>query len=162
MVIELIKKIHKNKKVKYKKISKLLNNKKNYIIKFNDDTKRIDLFNNDTKFLSATYFFLGIVQENNIWLWASSIPGINSKILKQVKKIRNMAYLFENNKDIKMLFYYQLLSQDMMLITNDQQIDWINDLLLYLTDGIYYLNPTNKNNNIQIIILKKIIEQFLF
>ena len=73
-----------------------------------------------------------------------------------------MAYLFENNKDIKMLFYYQLLSQDMMLITNDQQIDWINDLLLYLTDGIYYLNPTNKNNNIQIIILKKIIEQFLF
>ena len=46
-------------------------------------------------------------------------------------------------------------------ITDPTQMDWINKILLYLSGSLYFINPPNSKNNLQIIILKKIIEKYL-
>ena len=120
------------------------------------------LFNNNKLILTGEYNFFGIYQENNnLWIWASSIPGIKQKNIKYINKIREYSYLFENDNDEKSIFYYQLLTQDILYITDKKMLDWINELLIYLSNDIYYFNPKNTTNNHQFITLSKIIEKYI-
>ena len=61
------------------------------------------------------------MQPNNLWIWASSIPGINYPNITHIKKIKNLAHLFEGSNNKRILFYHQFLTQDVILITDPIQ-----------------------------------------
>ena len=72
---------------KYKEISKLLNLDINYKIDFiKTKTNKIllGIYDNNKLLFNGKFNFYGIYQkERKIWIWASSIPGINSKQIKK-------------------------------------------------------------------------------
>lgn len=150
---------------KNKEISKLLNNKKNYRINFNKngENKMITIFDNNKIVINGEYNFFGIYQPNTkLWIWASSIPGIDIKHIKNINKIKKLDYLFESTTNIdKINFYYQLLTQDILYISDNKMLNWINELILYLSNDIYYFNPINSDGNIQFITLAKIKEKYI-
>ena len=156
----IISKIDSYQKKKSKEISKLLNKKNNYTINFDENRDTITILLASKKIFTSSYYFFGIIQPSNNWIWASSIPGTSKKIINIVRKLKNMAYLFEDNNDKRMLFYHQFLTQDMIMLTDDIQIEWINKLLLYLSDGFYFLNPANKKNNLQFLVINKIYGRY--
>lgn len=140
--------------------NKILNEKKNYKIIF-DKKNKLCVQTDDKIILSGDYNFYGIYQENTkLWIWATSIPGVGTNHLKTIRKIRKNDHLFENSHNVKDNFYYQLLTQDVLLINNKQMLSWINELLLYLTNNIFYFNPINEDNNIQFLSLINMKEKF--
>jgi hypothetical protein len=158
--MEILKKIDSNKKIKLKKMGKIMKSKKDqYTILFDKD--KLNLLLNKEKIFSSDYKLYGIMQPNDLWIWASSIPGINYPNILHIKKIKNLAHLFENNKNKRMLFYHQFLTQDVILITDPIQKEWINKLILYLDNSIYYLNPINHRNNTQFVTITNIFEKYI-
>jgi hypothetical protein len=156
---KLLDKINKSyeKKVKnfelsssYKELTiKILSKKEN----------KIGIFKKDKLLLVGEFNFYGIYQPNtNLFIWGNSIPGVSRNIIKNINQIKNANYLFEsdNNKDISL--YYQLLTQDILLIPEENIRD-INKLLLYLSENIMIFNPIF-DNNIQFIGLSKIVEKY--
>ena len=155
----------KNKiKKKNKFIKNLLNINNDYIINFikSNDNKLLGLYNNNNKLLLAgKYNFFGIYQQQtNLWVWASSIPGIDRHFINYITKLKSFNYLFETNNDDKSNFYYQLLTQDVILIKDETKLQWINELLLYLSDDLFYFNPRNSDLNIQFLTLINIKEKY--
>ena len=153
----IINKIDKFIDNKNKEIMKILNIKKKYNINLNENNL-LDIFDNKKLILTGKYIFYGIYQPNSkLWIWSSSIPGINQNNIKYIDKLKNFSYLFENDTNCeKTKFYYQLLTQNTILITEKKYIKWINDLLLYLSNDIYIFTPSNKEENIQFIGLTNI------
>jgi len=155
-----------NKIIKYNKkqlnyINKILDQKKNYKIIF-DKFNKLSIQLENKIIISGDYNFYGIYQNNTkLWIWASSIPGVPINHLKTIKKIKKYNHLFENSHNIKDNFYYQLLTQDVILINNTKMLSWINELLLFLTNNIYYFNPINSDNNIQFLSLINIKEKYI-
>ena len=82
--------------------------------------------------------------------------------IKYVEKLRLKAYVFEKmiNNSQSILFFYQLLNNDSMLIPDEKYLALIIDLLLYLTDDLYIFEPSNSIGNLQIIGLCKINELY--
>ena len=155
------KKITKYNNKQNKFFNKLLDVKKNYNIIF-DKYNRLCIQSDNKIILSGDYNFYGIYQVNTkLWIWASSIPGVSINHLKTIRKIKKNDHLFENSHNVKDNFYYQLLTQDVLLINNKQMLSWINELLLYLTNNIFYFNPTNEDNNIQFLSLINIKEKYI-
>jgi hypothetical protein len=149
---------------KHKAIIKYLNPNKKYHLDFlkKGSNKQISVNQNTNKILVGDYNFFGIYQPfTKMWIWATSIPGIDTKYSKNIKFIKSFSHLFEASIDIKTNFYYQLLTQDVILLTNDDMIKWINELLLYLSDDLYIFNPTNSDSNIQFITLVNIKEKYI-
>ena len=165
--MDILKKVEINYNNKYKKISKLLNLENNYTIDFITTTsttekKLLGLYENNKLLFNGKFNFYGIYQNNNkLWIWSSSIPGINSKQIKKINDIKKFNYLFENNDNEIIIFYYQFLTQDVIVITNLKQLEWINRLLIYLSNDLFYFNPTNSDKNIQFIGLSNIIEKYV-
>ena len=160
---DYISKIIKYNNDKKDYISNIVNLKKKHKISFNKkkDNKLLELYYDNKKKLVGTYNFYGIYQKSTkLWIWATSIPGINKKYIDIINKIKSYNYLFESSNDKRMNFYYQLLTQDIIYITDNKLLNWINELLLYISQDITYFNPTNSDNNIQFIGLSKIIEKF--
>jgi hypothetical protein len=155
-----------------KNIENTCKTKKTYINKFlpkhfqiewhkNGGKKYMTIINDTHKILTGTYRNLGIYQQsNNLWIWASSVGNTDTKTINKIKKLKMFNYLFKNKNDNKSQFYYQLLTQDVIYINYNEKLEWINELLLYLTNGVYYFNPIN-NMNMQFIILKRIHEQYI-
>jgi hypothetical protein len=160
---DIIYKIKKNAKVKLNKNPYLIN--KNYIIKFNIiNNQNIIKINdsNNNKIIIGEYKIFGIYNKNTkLWIWGNAIPGMNKSIIEYIENIKSYNFLFENNNKKKYLFYYNFLSQDTVLIDNDKMIKWINQLLLYLSNDIYYFNINISNNNVQFITLTNIIEKYI-
>jgi hypothetical protein len=151
---------------KYKEISKLLNLENNYkidFIKTKTNKVLLSILNKNKLLFTGKFILYGIYQKNTkLWIWASSIPGININNIKKINKIKLLNYLFENSDNVMINFYYQLLTQDILLITDIKQLEWINRLLIFLNNDIYYFNPeNNKDNNIQFIGLSSIIEKYI-
>ena len=160
-ILKKIKHINNKKK---KEINKILNPKIKYRIEFykSGKNKMLGIFNNDKMIIGSDYNFYGIYQPSTkLWIWASSIPGVDLNHIKNIKKIRTFEYLFESDTDPKLNFYYQLLTQDVLYITDIKMIDWINELILYLSDDLYYFNPVNSDQNIQLLTLNKIKEKYI-
>jgi hypothetical protein len=159
--MSIIKKINKYEK-KNTEFNKILNIKKNYIINFDRKKDQIILNDNEKKILIGNYIFFGIYQQDTqLWIWASSIPGINKKQVKIIDKIRNNSILFENNDDPDIIFIYQLLTNDVVKISNIKLFPLINKTLNYLSDSIILFNPINQIGNTQFIGLNKIIEEYI-
>ena len=47
-----------------------------------------------------------------------------------------------------------------MTFVNNNMIDNINKMVLYLTDDLFIFNPINSKNSIQLITIDKILELF--
>jgi hypothetical protein len=161
-ILDKIKNINNNK---YNKIIKYLNPKKKYNLEFlkNNLNKQLSINNEiSKKIIVGDYNFYGIYQPyTKLWIWATSIPGIDINNNKNIKYIKSFSYLFESNSDIKINFYYQLLTQDVLLISDEKMIKWINELILYLSDDLFIFNPINSDSNIQFISLINIKEKYI-
>jgi hypothetical protein len=162
--MKLLDKIKQLNEKKNKEITKLLSSSKKYRIDFlkNGKKNQMGIYDNNKLVIKGDYNFYGIYQPyTNLWIWASSIPGVDKKHIKNIKKIKASDYLFEEDTDPKISFYYQLLTQDVILITNEQMISWINELLLYLSNDLFYFNPINSDQNIQFITLTNTKEKYI-
>ena len=149
---------------KNKEINKILSLKKKYRIDFfkTGKNKQLGVFDNSKMILSGDYHFYGIFQpDTKLWIWATSIPGVETKQIKFIQKLKESSYLFDSESDTKLNFYFQLLTQDVLLITNEEMLIWINELLLYLSDDISIFNPANSESNIQFISLVNIKEKYI-
>jgi hypothetical protein len=162
--MNLIKKIKQLNDEKNKSITKLLSPSKKYRIDFfkNGNKNQMGIFDGKKMIIGGDYKFYGIYQPyTKLWIWASSIPGVDKKHIKNIQKIKALNHLFEEDSDAKISFYYQLLTQDVILITNEKMLEWINDLLLYLSNDVYHFNPVNSGENIQFITLTNIKEKYV-
>lgn len=163
--MNIIDKIKLNNKTKTTEIEKILNKKNKYLIKLEikNNIKLLSLFTNNKKILSGTYNKYGIYQPSTkLWIWASSIPNSDQKTIKNINKIRSFNHLFENSTDKRILFYYQLLTQDTLIIKDTVVLDWINELLLYFSNDVYYFNPYNEDRDIEFLSLATIKEEFAY
>lgn len=145
-------------------ISKLMDQKKKYKIDFfkSGKNKMMGIYDNKKMIIAGNYNFYGIFQPGtNLWVWASSIPGIDKNHIKNIQKLKSFSHLFESEIDPKFNFYYQLLTQDVLYIQNEKMLEWINELILYLSDDIYYFNPINSDQNIQFLTLANIKEKYI-
>ena len=163
--MSIINKIIKNKETKIKEIQKLLDPKKKFTIDFNKNKKntntQIKIMDNKKLLLVCDYHFFGIYQTTTkLWIWASSIPGISKSNIKYISSLKTFNYLFENDNSDKINFYYQLLTQDTVYIDNNQQLEWIIDLILYLSNDIWCFTPMIESN-IQFITISKINEKYI-
>jgi hypothetical protein len=157
--MDILKKIKNYNKKKIKSFSKKINIKQTYDYEINKN--KLLILNNKKKILLADFSFFGIINNNNFWIWATSIPGTNTKINSYIKKIKDMSYLFENNSNKQILFYHRLLTNDVVLINDNKQIEWINHLINYLHDSEYFINFPNSKNNIQFITINKINQLYV-
>jgi hypothetical protein len=161
-MIDKIKEIILYNDKKNKEMSNIINLKKKYKIGFTKDNKKLlELYSDNKKILVGKYNFYGIYQKSTkLWIWATSIPGINKKYIDIINKLKSYNYIFESSEDLRMVFYYQLLTQDIIYISDIKLLSWINELLLYLSKDIIYFNPINSEGNMQFIGLSIIIEKF--
>lgn len=160
-ILDKIKIVYNDKK---KEIMKNLKKNKQYNIEFlkKGSKKQLSINDGTKKVIIGNYNFYGIYQHNTkLWIWATSIPGIDINYNKNIKHLKSFSYLFESSNNIKTNFYYQLLTQDVLLLSDNKMINWINELILYLSDDIFIFNPTNSELNIQFITLSNIIEKYI-
>jgi hypothetical protein len=158
--MDILKKIKNYNKKKIKLFSKKINLEDTYKYKINKE-KLIIINENNKKILTADFSFFGIINNNNFWIWGTSIPGTNTKITNSISKIKNLSYLFENNKNKQILFYHRFLTNDVVLINDRKQIDWINYLINYLNDSEIFINFDNSKNNLQFITIDKINQLYV-
>ena len=160
--MNIIKKINEYNNKKNIEINKKLNIKKNYNLNFDKKIKDVAILSeSNKKIMTGNYVFFGIYQPaTKLWIWSSSIPGVNQKQIKLINDIKNKSVLFESDADPDVLFIYQLLTNDVLQLTDDKYFDLINKTLNYLSNGIVILNPVNKSNNTQFIGLTKIVEEY--
>lgn len=161
--MNILNKIKKYNKDQEKKITKILNKKKIYdlqIDKKNDNL--LNLINEGKKVLNGNYSFYGVYKPNSsIWIWGSSIPGVRKTFVKKILKIKKMNHLFEDLDNDINNFFYQFLSQDMIFIPPNKKKEYlnhINNLLVYLGNGIISFYPKADNGYVQFISLDNIKE----
>ena len=159
----LLDKIIRKNEQKNKEITKILDLKKKYRIDFQKTGKKKQLciFENNKLVLVGDYSFYGIYQyKTKLWIWASSIPGVDKLHIKKINLLKKSNHLFESDNNEKINFYYQLLTQDVIQILDEKVLEWIIDLLIYLSDDIYCFTPINNEGNMQFITLTKITEKY--
>jgi hypothetical protein len=162
--MEILKKINKVNKEKNKEITKILNLQRKYSIEFYNSgkNKMMGIYDDKKMILGCQYNFYGIYQPyTKLWIWASSIPGVELRHIKNIKKLKAFEYLFESESYPKLNFYYQLLTQDVLYITDEHMLNWINELIIYLTEDLYYFNPVNSEKNIQFLTVVNIKERYI-
>lgn len=157
--MEILKKINNYNKKKIKMFSKKIDIKDTY--EYNIKNQKLIVLNNKKKILTADFSFLGIINNNNFWIWATSIPGTNIKITKSIYKLKNFSHLFENNQNKQMLFYHRFLTNDVILINDKKQIKWINYLINYLNNSEIFINFENSKNNLQFITIDKLNQLYI-
>jgi predicted adenine nucleotide alpha hydrolase (AANH) superfamily ATPase len=158
-ILDKIKKINEKKR---KNIIKYLNPNIKYHLEFlkKGNHKLISFNENSKEIIVGDYNFYGIYQPfTKLWIWATSIPGVDTKYNKNIKYIKSFSHLFESSNNIKNIFYHQLLTQDVLLVSDEKMIKWINELILYLTDDLWVFNPINSEANTQFITLVNIKEK---
>ena len=162
--MKLSEKIIQKHEQKNKEITKILNPKKQFKIDFLKTGKnnQIGVFDGKKPIIIGDYNFYGIYQAHTkLWIWASSIPGVEKRHIRNINKLKQSSHLFEADSDDKINFYYQLLTQDVLQIPNEKLLVWISDLLIYLSDDMFCFTPSNNEGNTQFITLVKINEKYI-
>lgn len=157
---KLLKKIENYTDKKFNEINKILDIKKNYDIKLSKENQQLIISEEKKKVLVGSFLFFGIIKKDNTFHWAYMIPGVDKRVVKQIEKIKSMSHIFLNSDDEDILFFYKILTNDSLLL-NDEQIPKLNSLLLYLSESIYFFNTINNSGNIQLIYLDNINEKFV-
>ena len=162
--MSVINKINKYDKNKKKEIEKIINLKKNISFSF-DKTKDLVFIKyeeNKNKIIAGNFIFFGIYQPTNkLWIWASSIPGINLNQISKIQDMRKKSYLFENNNNNEILFIHQFLNNDILLIEDDKYLILIKKVLIFLSNGLFMLDSINNYGNQQFIGLINIKEKYI-
>lgn len=158
--IKILKDIKKISNEKFNKMAKILDKNKNYTIKFDKEVNEIILFNNKTKIISASYNFYGIVNSDGKFMWAYMIPGVDKRIIQKIDKIKAFSHLFENSDNKTMMLYHQVLTQDSIMLDEDQIIE-VQNLILYLSEDLYFIASVNSSNKLQLIYISKITEKYI-
>jgi len=158
--LSLIDKIKNNSNKKLKNIKKILDINDNYNIKISRKNFEMEIYKEDKKILSGNFKFLGIIKKNGVFSWPYMIPGVDKRVIKDVEKIKESKHLFQNSKNKDNMLYKSILSQDSIEL-NDKEIEKLNDLLLYLSDGIYYFNTLHNSGNLQLFYLTSINEKYI-
>lgn len=159
--MNIIEKINDYNKKKTIEIRNILDLQINYTISFKENNL-LTLLDEKKKILTSEYFFFGIYQPTTkLWIWASSIPGVNKLQIDKIESIRNKSYLFENSDNLNISFIYQLLTQDVIQINNKEYLIFINNILNFLNDGLHIFNPYNTYGNMQFIGMTNIIEKYI-
>jgi hypothetical protein len=163
--MNLLKKISENSKKKFKEIKKKININKDYTFDFtivNKEQKILFLDNKEKKLLGDFHFYGIYNNENKLWTWANAIPNTSIDTVRYIEKLRLKSFVFEKmiNNNQSILFFYQLLNNDSMIIPDEKYLGLVIDLLLYLTDDLYIFEPLNSIGNTQIIGLSKINELY--
>ena len=158
--MKIIDKINKNADEKFKKMSKILNLNKKYQIKFNKNKDEIDIFYKNKKLLSGKYNFYGIIKPDGHFYWANILPGISKDFSKKVLKVKKFNNLFENYDNKDSLFFNHILTNDSTLLNNNE-IEKLNKLILFLTKDFYFFTPISPNGNLQLIFLSEITEKYI-
>lgn len=156
----ILKKIKENSNKKFKEIKKILDIKNNYDIKLVKEKFEMEIFEGDNKIISGNFKFLGIVDKDGVFYWPYMIPSVDKRIINDIEKIKSSKYLFQGSDNRDMMLFNSILSQDSIKLNMDE-IDKLNDLLLYLSDGIYFFNTIHKSGNIQLLSLSNINEKFV-
>lgn len=160
--MNILKKINEYNNKKVIEINKKLNIKKKYNISFDEKKKNMIILEGTKKILVGKYIFFGIYQpDNQLWIWASSIPGVNQKQIQLILDIKKKSYLFENDDDSDVIFIYQLLTNDVIQLPDIRKFELINKTLIFLSDSIILFNPINQIGNTQFLGLENIIEEYI-
>ncbi len=115
--------------------------------------------------IECEYNFWGIIRPDNSLVWANSIPLVFKKFKKNTIKLLEKKNIFKKefektgSKDI--YFYYSILDNNISLIPNDDFIEKIYKLILYLSDDLFIFRPVNSKNNIQLITISKILKKYV-
>jgi len=166
--MNLLKKITKNSKDKFKIIQKKININKNYIIDFKTINKEVKIVFKETgkgtgiKVIADYHLFGRFNTQSKLWTWANIIPNMSLEIINYVDSLRLKGYIFEKNINSSevVMFFYQFLTNDSMLIPDEKYMGLIIDLLIYLSDDMYVFERPNSNTEIDLIGLVKINELF--
>lgn len=149
-------KIKKNRNEKYKKMKGILDEKIRYHIKFNKNDE-IELYNKNKHIITAKYNFYGIIDPTTkTFYWANMIPNITKKRRKIVEKLKE-----KKDKVKDDLYYSNIMMNDSIYAPNKEDMDKISSLLLYLSDDLYFLNPTTPSGNIQFLFISEITEKYI-
>lgn len=161
--MSLLKIIDKNYKKKQLDMKKLLKSKKLNIKFFENNI--LQIFENNKKLIEAEYNFWGIIKNNNIFVWANTIPLVYKQFKKNTLKIRKnksleKEYIKTNNND--MYFYSSILDNDMNLLEDSKYIEYIKKIILYLSKDMFIMTPINSKNNLQLITISKIRKKYIY
>jgi len=163
--MNLLTKISKNSKKKFKEIQKTIDIRKNYKITFDkiNNQKKIFFIENKNIKLIGDYHFYGIYNtQTKLWSWANVLPNVGIDTIKYIDELRTKGYLFEkmatNNQTTQ--FFYQFLTNDSFLIPDSKYLALVTDVLLYITDEMYIFEQPNNSNEIFFYGLTKISELF--
>jgi hypothetical protein len=155
-------KINKIFTKKFNEIKKKFNTNIKYNIEFLDKDTLIFL-NKNKKIIKAKYTFYGLLKKNQ-FIWATSMPLIKECYKTKIKKLKkDKTQIYDdyiNNNTKLSYFFYTLLDNDMVMVS-DENVPYINKLLLYLTDDIFIINPSNDNGDLQYIALTNICEIYV-
>ena len=140
-----------------------INTRISYDLDFDKNKQNVlTLIQNNKKIIVCKYLYFGIYhKDTKLWIWSNSIPGVNKQNIRQINDIKKKYYLFENNNNVNIMFLYQFLTNDTILIQDNKYINLINKTLNLLSDSITVLNPIDRNNNIQFIAIKDILEKYI-
>jgi hypothetical protein len=163
--MNLLTKISKNSKKKFKEIQKTIDIRKTYKITFDkiNNQKKIFFIDNKNIKLIGDYHFYGIYNtQTKLWTWANILPNVSIDTTKYIDEIRTKGYLFEKmaNNNQTTQFFYQFLTNDIFLITDTKYLALVIDVLLYITDEMYIFEQQNNSNEIFFYGLTKISELF--
>ena len=159
--MSLIKYIDKNYKKKQLDMKKLFKSKKLNIKFFENNI--LQIFDNSKQLVEAEYNFWGIIKNNDILVWANSIPLVYKQFKKNTLKIRkdknfDKEYIKTNNDN--MYFYSSILENDMNLLEDSKYIEYVKKLILYLSKDMFIIMPINSKNNLQLITISKIRKKY--
>lgn len=159
--MSLIKNIDKNYKKKQLDMKKLFKSKKLNIKFFENNI--LQIFDNSKQLVEAEYNFWGIIKNNDILVWANSIPLVYKQFKKNTLKIRkdknfDKEYIKTNNDN--MYFYSSILENDMNLLEDKKYIEHVKKLVLFLSKDMFIVTPINSKNNLQLITIKKIRKKY--
>ena len=59
-----------------------------------------------------------------------------------------------------MMLYHQILTQDSIMLDEDQIIQ-VQNLILYLSEDLYFIASVNSSNKLQLIYISKITEKYI-
>lgn len=160
---KILDKINNIRNIKFKKMEdkNILDQEKEYNIRINKNKNKLtlDVYYNKNKVLTGYPNFFGIIKPNGMFLWSYMIPGLDKRFIEQINKIKSFSHLFENSDDRDMMLYHSILTQD-SIVLNKEEINKLFDLILYLSDDIFFFNQPNSYGNMQLIYLSTITEQY--
>lgn len=158
--IKILQEIKKNSNKRLKNMKKILDIKTDYNIKLLKDRFEMEILDGEKKIISGNFKFFGIIDKDLKFHWSYMIPSVDKRIINDIEKIKETKHLFQGSSNKDMMLFNSILSQDSIKL-NEDEIDKLNDLLLYLSDGLYFFNTVHRSGNIQLLALTNINEKFI-